>query len=404
MIATTRERIAMPFLPYLEGLRGVVALYVVLFHIRRHIEAGWAPFGPTSALIPFGGQFLMYGHYAVGVFIVISGFVLTLPIAVRGTLGGGPIVFLKRRARRLFPAYYAALTLAVPLYLIFLAQEHAHTTLKAVIAQYTVHALFLHDLWVRTAYNIDGPLWSVAVEVQIYFVFALLLLPILRRHGISIMVATAFALGCAPAAYGALRHIDPPPLAPACFWFLGLFALGSAAALIGYHPGGRYTSARTKIPWKVIAAVTGIVFAYWVAPVYNDESQRQTLPRDILLGCTIASGFIAIANDIKAGRRSMIATVLGWPPFVALGTFSYSLYLIHFPIVVVVMRAILPWHPAAKLLVAYGVLPPALLLLAYLFARAFEFPFVSSARRDADAVLLHAPQPAPEILVEAARG
>jgi len=364
-------------------MRGVAALYVVLYHVRILLEPGFASFGPTADLLPFRGQFLLYGHFAVGVFIVISGYVLTLPVAVRGVLAGGRRRFLMRRARRLLPAYYAALTLAVPLWILRSRIDHKPLTFPTVALQYFSHVLLIHDFNAHTIWGIDSPLWSVAVEVQIYLVFIVLLLPIALRWNLLLSVLVAFVLGYVPTIVGAVLHETPYPLSHACFWFLGLFALGSVVAFVAYDKDDRFAALRLKVPWKAISICATAAFVLLALPLYDDP-QELSYRVDPILGIALASGFLAIAKDQSAGRRSLVATVLAWRPLVYLGSFSYSLYLIHDPILLPVMHYLGGLKPWFRLSIAYVALVPAVVVASLGFARVFEFPFVSTARRRSD--------------------
>jgi peptidoglycan/LPS O-acetylase OafA/YrhL len=371
-----------PFVPYLEGMRGVAALYVVLFHMRLFIDPQRTNLlGPAAALLPLRGLYLLYGYYAVSIFIVISGFVLSLPIAVRGGLAGGVGGFLKRRARRLLPAYYAALTLAVPLYLLALHQNGKSTTLPSIVGQWVLHALMLQDLSSRVHIAIDAPLWSVAVEVQIYILFAVLLLPTLQRFGAAAYVGLAFLLGLLPTIYGAVRHLEPYPLQIASPWFLGLFALGSMAAFVAY--GDRWAKLRA-LPFKPICIVAAGV-TVWLLVLRFEDIGPPAPWADIALGFTFAAGMVAVAKDTDRGE-SVVANIFGWGPLLKLGAFSYSLYLIHYPIVWVVMTAIRDFAPLARLLIGYLVVVPAIVGLAYLFARVFEFPYLTRERKRRDGI------------------
>jgi peptidoglycan/LPS O-acetylase OafA/YrhL len=105
-------------LPVLDGVRGLAALYVALFHALGY--TGYIDTLRTQTLsIPMAllAAVLDYGTYAVPVFIVLSGFCLMLPLAQRETLHipGGIGSFLSRRAWRILPAYYAALLLNLAL-------------------------------------------------------------------------------------------------------------------------------------------------------------------------------------------------------------------------------------------------------------------------------------------------
>src|SRR5438270_2616521 len=97
-----------PRLPFLDGLRGLAAVYVVLHHAAMMVPpAGLGGVGSAARFV------FRHGHYAVAVFIVLSGYCLMLPVARDpcGRLPGGVVGYLGRRARRILPPYYAALGL-----------------------------------------------------------------------------------------------------------------------------------------------------------------------------------------------------------------------------------------------------------------------------------------------------
>src|SRR5882672_5264093 len=97
-------------LEYLDGLRGIAALYVVLFHSMVGFRGDVLPPALVSAL-----KFMTYGHFSVAVFIVLSGYCLMLPVARSsdGRLSGGFAGYVKRRALRILPPYYAAVSISL---------------------------------------------------------------------------------------------------------------------------------------------------------------------------------------------------------------------------------------------------------------------------------------------------
>ena len=100
------------YYPHVEGLRGVAAFYVFLYHIWQY---GISHAGATlTSLLPYTLPWMQFGHFAVSAFIVISGYCLGLPVAQRLEKPFDAARFAKRRARRLLPAYtLAALFLSV---------------------------------------------------------------------------------------------------------------------------------------------------------------------------------------------------------------------------------------------------------------------------------------------------
>ena len=120
-------------LAFLDGLRAVAALLVVVCHchlLRVYLHHP-PPFGILSDLFDGGGVW-------VNTFIVLSGFCLMLPVARSGALRGGWLSFYKSRARRILPPLYAVMALAV---IKTLLRDH-HISLEVVL----VNGLLLQDV------------------------------------------------------------------------------------------------------------------------------------------------------------------------------------------------------------------------------------------------------------------
>lgn len=106
----TRKRVATR-LPYIDSIRGIAALYVAIGHIWQFLA-----FQPPYANLPKIFTLLNFGHAAVGIFIVLSGYCLMLPIAAQGHVeqeAGWLPAFIKRRALRVYPAYIAAIVISL---------------------------------------------------------------------------------------------------------------------------------------------------------------------------------------------------------------------------------------------------------------------------------------------------
>src|SRR4051794_33467960 len=93
-----------PRLAGLDGVRGLAALFVVIHHVFLRAFPGY----PVDRA-PFWAGWFIYGRFAVVVFIVLSGFSLALAPARHGWRLDSVSRFAYRRARRILPAYWAAL-------------------------------------------------------------------------------------------------------------------------------------------------------------------------------------------------------------------------------------------------------------------------------------------------------
>src|SRR3954451_2566707 len=104
LLAPAPVRPARDRLAGLDGLRGLAALFVVVNHVFERAFPGY----PVDHA-PFWAAWFIYGRFAVVVFIVLSGFSLALSPARHGWRLDAVSAFAARRARRVLPAYLAAL-------------------------------------------------------------------------------------------------------------------------------------------------------------------------------------------------------------------------------------------------------------------------------------------------------
>ncbi len=340
----------------LDGIRGLAALFVVLHHCYLLSFPGY----PASTG-PFWASWMIYGHFAVAVFIVLSGFSLAVAPARAGWRLDSKGRFFYRRAWRILPTYWPALALSLVVAWTLAPQPgEALPTSKSVV----VNGLLVQDIFGAPSPN--GAFWSIAVEAQLYLVFPLLIL-LIRRSGTAVMVATVAA---AVVAVGALAPgvslVDKlMRLTPQ---FALLFAMGAAAAgvvRVAHRRVGRrpWLALLAALPVVVVIAVQGsewtIAHLFWV---------------DLALGPCIA---LLIAS-VATGKPIHLVRFLDTRPVRSLGSFSYSLYLTHAPIVVAFYTLVIaPWlgHGVVAFLVCLAVAVPLAVIVARLFAALFEFPF-----------------------------
>ncbi|WP_406696505.1 acyltransferase [Singulisphaera sp. Ch08] len=381
-------------LDYLDGVRGAAALYVTACHayltyanlfLRRSN-------GELGDALLHGMQWLNYGRSAVAVFIVISGYCLMLPVAQSedGKLAGGTLGFFLRRARRLLPPYYGALLVSLVLIATVPGMGESDTSdwhqafWIQVFPAFTPgvilsHLLLVHNYNPHWQHAIDYPMWSLATEWQILLLFPIFVAIWNRATiGDAVMAAMRITLGLQVGLIVFAPDVNPwPPQ------FVTLFALGMAAATVNY-PRSRDPIPARQRPWGRLAAllfglyvILEMTVGHWLL-----GTGRQQVP-DLVVGGGTACLLVYCTGAVKAGSRPWILQRFESCLLSGVGKFSYSLYLIHAPVLAVVFLVLQACRISCVgtqiLMLSLGI---ALSLLAsYGFHCVFERPFLRSERR-----------------------
>lgn len=340
----------------IDALRGLSAAAVFLCHI-----GGYWTFLVLPGKIP---QLLTLGAHGVDIFIVISGFCLTLPVL----RSGGPLEtrqFYGRRAWRIIPPYLVALAIATVLAM----WSRTWSMVVAEPASGTdalLHLLGLQTWFPGTLGSINGSLWSVSLEMQLYLVFPLLILAI-RQWGPISLLAAALVIAVA--------------------WQL---ASGTLTGPWGFRLGDEHA-----LPARLIQFVIGMVCAYLVT--------RGRVPSTrVLWTGLLGSGLVGslaftanLSSPLRApwwGLTGACAVLLlaraPWsgPGSAALETFgkrSFSFYLLHQPALLLSapLVALIPGGWLVQVLVG-GLLCFALTTaLAFGLFAAVEMPAHNEGRR-----------------------
>ena len=391
-------------LDFLDGTRACAAIYVIMYHSFQHtwdFRKGDMP--PTwFSLATF---FLQSGRFAVSLFIVISGFCLMLPvIRNRGILKGGALSFFKRRTRRILPPYYFTLGISLLLMFTLLAKRSdvslAHS-IPAAKQWLTFHGLLIQnwqpffnphyseianvdlmDMITGTPekkaaigkmmgvdFGANGPLWSIAVEYQIYFFFPLLVV-LWRKIGAGWTSALTMLLTYS--FYIKFHHMAHGWMAP---HYLGLFTLGMYGANIAYGEQEKWTKWRDKRIWHPLAyTLWAIILLININPLIGLQYSYLV---DLIAGPASMCLLVAASKTGKNRLRDLLSR----PKLVFIGTFSYSVYLLHDPLLRVVLTYLL--FPLEKmkilqwcLLMFPGV--PLIVGVTYLFHLRCERPFMNT--------------------------
>lgn len=299
----------------LESLRALAALAV----LTGHVWGGVHHYSVAGVYATFGRRALLNGGDGVFLFFALSGYLLFTPFARRDFAGGARVDlrrYARNRAIRILPLYLVAVVL-----LLLLGGHASDGTL------WWRHLLFVQSMWSRSLGAIDGPLWSVAVEMQFYILLPLLalLLAWFTRHsraGAAIVLLGLGALAALARLKLATHSANPSnPWAyqfPTTFQF---FVAGMTLALLrqellerGKSPlRGPLGSATT---WA-LASVGCWLLATW------------HLDQDVWLA---PASFLLVGALVLPLRRGGWARALDWRPLALLGVASYSLYVWHMPL------------------------------------------------------------------------
>ena len=290
----------------IEGFRGIAVLQVTYFHVW--LFGGIPAQGTWPAVI---AQDVFSGLY---MFFFVSGFVIVYPF-VYAQHYGEPYPawrhFAWRRFIKIMPSYW--LCIAVAYAVGFAAVESRHAT---VLQDLVTHALFIHTWWPNTATSINGPLWTLGVEVPFYAVFPLIWWCFKRQPWL-----TGCALIAVAMAYRSLHgpHLPSGNLPS----YIDLFAFGMLTAWCCVHFADRMRSGRTRYLAPVMATA-GLAILALGSIAFVKESLGLPLPfadvREFL-----GIGFGLLAFGALCSRPWAIA--LSNPLMRFLAITSYNTYL-----------------------------------------------------------------------------
>lgn len=342
-----------PEIRALTGLRGVAACLVMLYHFMPEAV------GPGPA-----GVFLRHGYLAVDLFFVLSGFVMAMTYAGDFRLGFRPGAygrFLLKRLGRVYPLYVATTLLCA---LGFYAGLGAPPSGAALAGN-----LLMVQGW-GIAESLNGPGWSISTEFAAYLLFPLLTAGVLfggwRMAGLAAGLSLAALLwiaGLPDAAllsagrYGPLDVYDPGTLYPVLRCLAG-FTLGLVAWRLASLPRLRPLAESPRLG-------TALALAALLLLALRGS--------DVLAVLLFVPLIIALATGRSAAARLLEAAPVHW-----LGTISYSIYLVHRPVIDFLrppLRSLLEgWQVPHAYSAANLVLLPLALALAALTFYAIEKP------------------------------
>ncbi len=368
----------------LDGLRGVLAVYVMASHIGPFVAVP-AGFGWLPGLVS-------HGQAAVDVFFILSGLVIVPSVQA---FGGRAAPFLVARLGRIYPVFLVALVVAVAVaaqtpdyarmpWLGPLASDiWPHPPVDNWWAHLAAHLTLTHGLIPQGLlpyvwFSFLGSAWSLSTEVQFYAVIALLAgwagrldVVLLRQLANGLLLAAVAALAWqawAPAAWQFSRAFLPQAGQ--------YFALGVAS--VGVVRG--QVTAREFFALVLAACVL----------ICLPGGADKALPPLIWAAC--------LAAELGWAPLEPLQSLLRAPKVRWLGAISYCLYLIHEPVQKLLGIAVADWAGGNGAWFDAVFLPLAVVLpiaAAAALHYAIEIPGIAVSRAWAERLLADAEEPAP---------
>jgi peptidoglycan/LPS O-acetylase OafA/YrhL len=319
------------------------------------------------------------GFVGVDVFFVISGYLISAIIFSQiATRSFSVFGFYERRIRRIFPALFVMLIMFSIVASIYMLPVELVDFSKSLLAATTSTSNFY--FWRHSGY-FDSPTsnpllhtWSLAVEEQFYILFPIFLVVVRRFFPHRLRAAVVFLFFCSLAASAVMVHYDTVSDFYMPYTRAWELLLGTLLSL-GIFPRMRSLLLRN------VATLVGIgLIAYSVLRY----SKLTPFPGLAALVPCIGSALIIRAGEFGP---SLVGKVLSWRPVVFIGLISYSLYLWHWPVIVMHKMGMLanplsilpPWctalFPTLRLdMIIEGLVPFVLAVLSWRFV---ERPFRS---------------------------
>ena len=361
-------------LPFLDGVRGIAILAVFLYHCLG------TSFGFDR--LPWDGHFrdfdtvpsflwlypLTYGFTGVAVFFVVSGFCIHL--SHQRSSNQGWLFFVHRRFFRIYPPYL----FAVGLFILFQPWNKIQLSTFNGAAQLASHLFALHNLDQRTIYGINPSFWSIAVEVQLYVIYPLLLLLSSRlgwKRSLAIVGLIEFSIRSYTAVQSTFFNITPhriiteSPFAYWLSWSLGAYL----AECFSTGKSSRIFSIRFEF----------VAIACLLMPLFKLTDPFTFLSFSWLTAIAISrilSGDWSLPKA-DSGLAGKIGSHLSF-----LGVISYSFYLLHQPLTRFCGKLSTILEPSAEnhSLATFAVCVicyPALLIVSFLSYKFIEKPSIA---------------------------
>ena len=301
------------YLPALTGIRALAALLVLGMHTEQNVPAG------LDSFLPFFAR----GYLGVDFFFVLSGFIITHVYAAG--LASPKLtavqIFLWHRFIRLYPVHVTVLAGLAAVVSLASAAGFGFNNPQEWQWDDLIWQLTLLQAWgVTTTPRWNVPSWSISAEWFAYLLFPLLAPALMwvRERAVALLIAVAALAATALLFTIADWTLNTWVGAPALTRVFGEFLCGAALCrAVALSP--EYARASGDI----LAAGAFLAFLFGASTGVADFA---------------LVAFLALTIFGAATSKRFVTRILGSRPFVWLGEISYSVYMVHFPVLIIIRR------------------------------------------------------------------
>jgi peptidoglycan/LPS O-acetylase OafA/YrhL len=347
----------------LDSLRGIAALIVVASHMRLMFPEtpAWIKYSPLRVLIA--------GESAVTVFFILSGLVLYLALTSRD--GGSYWSFATKRFLRIYPPFCVAILISAALWYLVnpagpmlgvgnWANEYSWH-LRPVWSVVLAH-LAMTD--VQAWQSLDNVMWSLVIELRLSLIFPVIAVAVKRDWRVALALGALISAAC----FYIERSFSPD-------WLFNPFQTGKYLYLFVI---GAVLAENSSQIIKVSQALSGRArLGLWCAaliPFSVNPIHFGGIPTAVGSALLVALSFA----DVKV-RDALTASIPLW-----LGKISYSLYLIHVPILIATAHLLNTTIPMIYIVALAAVIA---LCASEIFYRTVERPSMNFGRTMAERLL-----------------
>jgi peptidoglycan/LPS O-acetylase OafA/YrhL len=302
----------------LDGIRGIAISSVFLFHAAPFIQDRVGPFYPI----------FLQGWAGVDLFFVLSGFLITSVLLRTKYAAGYFRNFYARRVLRIFPIYYIFLAVVALMFMSFPSQRPRFADVYGAQGWYWAYL----ENWVlafRAQFNPSflGHFWSLAIEEQFYIFWPFVVWVFKEKH--LLVICGCIVIGSLVLRV-ALVLLDPSLQKFIYFSTLtrmDSLAMGAMTAVI-LRDGLPDRDLRVYSAYLLLLPLAGLALIAALNPSIWDNLWMNAVGLTLTGAASTGVLLRGLRNDSKGTARILKSSFL-----VAVGRYSYALYVVHWPVI-----------------------------------------------------------------------